>query len=95
MGEDGSVVQETTGERWRVPAVPTDVVDVTGAGNAYCGGYLVALGEGLDAVEAGLRATVSASFAVEQFGVPQFDEGTVSRARGRLAWARQRVESLL
>ena len=62
------------GEVFTVPAVPTNVVDTTGAGDAYCGGFLVALGSGVDAAEAGARAAVSASFALEQFGVPVFDD---------------------
>ena len=94
MGADGSLVRTAEGEGWRIPAVPTEIVDVTGAGDAYCGGFMVGLGEGLSTVEAALRASVSASFALEQFGVPNFDEETVAEAERRLTWARERVESL-
>jgi sugar/nucleoside kinase (ribokinase family) len=73
--------------------VPTNVVDTTGAGDAYCGGFLVALGSGVDVAEAGARAAVSASFAIEQFGVPIFDEQTQMEAQRRLAWARDRIMS--
>ena len=58
----------------RSPRSQRSVVDTTGAGDAYCGGFLVALGNGLPVAEAGARAAVSASFAIEQFGVPMFDE---------------------
>ena len=51
---------------WHIPAVPVDVVDPTGAGNAYdgglCAGWL-ATGRGS---EAGAYAAVSASFLLEQ-----------------------------
>ncbi|WRT70892.1 uncharacterized protein IL334_007891 [Kwoniella shivajii] len=47
------------------------VRDVTGAGNAFLGGYIagLSLSDG-DPYEALLYATVSASFVVEQFGLP-------------------------
>jgi ribokinase len=93
MGARGSLVATAGGEVYTVPAVPTTVVDTTGAGDAYCGGFLVALGSGVDAAEAGARAAVSASFALEQFGVPIFDEQTQVEAQRRLAWARDRLMS--
>jgi sugar/nucleoside kinase (ribokinase family) len=93
MGARGSLVCTAGGEGWRIPAVPTRIVDVTGAGNAYCGGFLVGLGQGLDPLEAGLRAAVSASFALEQFGVPTFADSLPEETARRLAWARDRVET--
>ena len=91
MGARGSLVTTAEGETYAVPAVPTDVVDTTGAGDAYCGGFLVALGNGVDVAEAGARAAVSASFAIEQFGVPLLDKQTRVAAERRLAWARERI----
>jgi cytidine kinase len=91
MGARGSLVASAGGEVYAVPAVPTTVVDTTGAGDAYCGGFLVALGSGVDVAEAGARAAVSASFAIEQFGVPMFDEQTCVEAERRLAWAKERI----
>jgi cytidine kinase len=91
MGARGSLVATAEGVVHTIPAVPTNVVDTTGAGDAYCGGFLVALGSGLDAAEAGARAAVSASFAIEQFGVPTFDEQAQVEAGRRLAWARDRI----
>jgi len=94
MGERGSLVQESSGERYLVPAVPARIVDVTGAGNSYCGGFLTGLGDGLTSVESSLRATVSASFALEQFGLPDWHSAPVDEAKRRLAWARERVKPL-
>jgi sugar/nucleoside kinase (ribokinase family) len=94
MGARGSLVATAGGEVYTVPAVPTNVVDTTGAGDAYCGGFLVALGTGVDVAEAGARAAVSASFAIEQFGVPMFDEQTCAEAERRLAWAKERIEGV-
>jgi cytidine kinase len=91
MGAEGSRVDTAAGESFRIPAVPAPVVDTTGAGDAYCGGFLVALADGADAAEAGARAAVSASFAIEQFGVPAFTEETRVEADRRLAWALERI----
>jgi sugar/nucleoside kinase (ribokinase family) len=91
MGAEGSLLATADGDRLTIPAAPATVVDTTGAGDAYCGGLLVALGEGLDIAEAGARAAVSASFAIEQFGVPAFDDQTRAEAERRLAWTRDRV----
>ncbi|MGC8787931.1 MAG: carbohydrate kinase family protein [Anaerolineae bacterium] len=68
MGKQGSLVAERGGQVYVIPIWPAKVVDVTGAGNAYCGGLLVGYTETGDAHTAGLYGAVSASFAVEQFG---------------------------
>lgn len=89
MGAAGSLVGSPGTAWWQIPATPAEVVDVTGAGNAYCGGFLVALTEGHGPDEAACRAAVSASFALQQFGLPDFDEGLKALAAERLAWTRQ------
>jgi sugar/nucleoside kinase (ribokinase family) len=55
-------------QRWHIPAYAARVVDVTGAGDAFCGGFLVGLSEYEEVIEAGLRGSVSASFAIESAG---------------------------
>jgi len=54
--------------RWLIPAYPSKVQDVTGAGDAFCGGFLVGLNETQDPVEASLRGSVSSSLVVEGSG---------------------------
>jgi sugar/nucleoside kinase (ribokinase family) len=54
--------------RFHIPAYPAHVADVTGAGDAFCGGFLVGLSETDDILEAGLRGSVSASLAIEGAG---------------------------
>jgi sugar/nucleoside kinase (ribokinase family) len=89
MGARGSYVRGHAVAPLRVPAVPPRaIVDVTGAGNAYCGGFTVSLARGCDAHEAALRAAVSASFALEQFGVPHFGPGHEEEVERRLEWCR-------
>jgi len=51
-----------------IPSLAVDVVDPTGAGDAYCGGFLVGLSETGNAEIAAQYGTVSASFVIEGFG---------------------------
>ncbi len=94
MGDQGSLVGAANGERWQVPPVVRTLVDVTGAGNAYCGGLLVGLGDGLCLRDAALCATVSASFAIEQFSVPIFDAHLPEERAARLALAAEQIRAL-
>jgi sugar/nucleoside kinase (ribokinase family) len=57
-------------EVWRVPAVPTRVVDPTGAGNAYGGGLCVGWTETGDARHAGCYGAIAAAMLIRQVGFP-------------------------
>ncbi|MGI8434854.1 MAG: carbohydrate kinase family protein, partial [Nocardioidaceae bacterium] len=52
----------------RVPSVTDHLVDPTGAGDAFCGGFLAGLPETGDPVEAAVLGTVSASFVCQTRG---------------------------
>ena len=91
MGENGSFLATEEGRSWYIPAIAKKIVDVTGAGNAYCGGMLVAVANGIELPEAALRGSVSASFALEQFGVPKFDDTLESEAVRRLENAKNNI----
>lgn len=67
LGDDGSLVGTPEGI-WHVPVVGVDVVDVTGAGDSYCGGFVAALASGLGALSAACVATAVASVIVEVHG---------------------------
>lgn len=93
MGEDGSIVHRAdTGETWQIPIVETNVVDPTGAGNAYCGGFVVGWCETGDLQMAGIYGAVAASFMIEQIGLPAATSGNCfaykDEAQKRL-WAAQ------
>ncbi len=71
--EKGSVVIEGA-TRVAVPAVPTTVVDSTGAGDAYAAGFLAALTRGKPVGECGRWGSVCASEVISHFGArPQAD----------------------
>lgn len=84
MGAGGSLIRHvSTGRTWRIPAVSTRVVDVTGAGNAYCGGCLIGWVETGDAARAGCYGAVAASFMIEQFALPRPDAAMRVEAEAR------------
>jgi sugar/nucleoside kinase (ribokinase family) len=69
MGVNGSLVCDGTGRSvYHVPAFTTQVVDTTGAGDSYCGGFLAGLVLGRPVLECAAMGTVSASFTVEFCG---------------------------
>jgi sugar/nucleoside kinase (ribokinase family) len=80
--------------RWHVPAYPAHVVDVTGAGDAYCGGFLVGLERTGDPLEAALYGTVSASLVVEGTGALFALARPPSMARERLDAVRAAVATV-
>ncbi len=95
MGAAGSLVGTSNGDFFKVPAVPpAALVDVTGAGNAYCGGFLVGLGLGEPVEQAAARAAVSASFAIEQIGPPQINAAKRDEASQRIQWALNRIQAI-
>jgi sugar/nucleoside kinase (ribokinase family) len=71
----------------QVPAAPANVVDVTGAGNAYCGGLLVGLVEHGTLEMAAAHAAVSAALTIEQIGPPRITPALMATAEQRLAAA--------
>jgi ribokinase len=69
LGENGSVVCEaSSGRIIRVPALSVPVVDTTGAGDAYCGGFIAGLISGQPLANCAAMGTVSASYVVEACG---------------------------
>lgn len=95
-GADG-VIAHSTGDSHYIslPSIASEVVDATGAGDAFCGGFLAGYAETGQAVEAALRGTVSASFAVAGLGPSTLAEAESAEAHARLATLRGRVEAYL
>lgn len=68
LGEQGSLVL-TDGETFHVPSVAVEVVDTTGAGDAFNSGLAMALAEGKDLVSAVKYATCAGALACTKLGV--------------------------
>src|SRR6266699_6629497 len=72
MGAEGVLVwDKAMGTLHEVGIARGPVVDVTGAGDAFCGGFAASLSLGYNAVEAAQRGTISASYAVAGFSSTQ------------------------
>lgn len=84
QGKAGSLIYDRERDvMWQVPAAAARVVDVTGAGNAFCGGLLVGWVETADMRQAAAQASVSAAFAIEQTGPPLIDTSVIALAKTR------------
>jgi sugar/nucleoside kinase (ribokinase family) len=51
--------------RWIIPAYPIEVVDPTGAGDAFCGGFLAGYRSTYDPLQAALTGNISAAMTIE------------------------------
>ncbi len=73
LGKSGVLVYDSaSADYWELPAFfssgQENVVDVTGAGDAFCGGFVVGFVKGLSPLQSALQGMVSASVAVESYG---------------------------
>jgi ribokinase len=68
MGSQGAFVKLQDGTSRMFPSLPADVVDTTGAGDAFNGGLATALSEGLSLLDAVEFAIVVATLSVTKLG---------------------------
>lgn len=68
-GRQGAYVYNRSSDTGlHVPAIPARVVDVTGAGDAFCGGFVAVYVDSGDVAEAAWRGAATASMAIEGYG---------------------------
>ena len=66
-----------------VPAQPTNVVDLTGAGDLFAGGFMMGHARGLPPAECARLGTIAASEVISHFGArPQVDLSDLARKAG-------------
>lgn len=94
LGAEGSLVYDAgRAESSHVPAYPAQVRDTTGAGDAYCGGFLAGYLLTGDSVTAAQYGTVSASYVVEAIGALATHQPSPAEAQARLAVVAEKVGS--
>ena len=85
-GARGSRIYSAASTPVDIPALPgAAVVDPTGAGDAFCGGFLAGIHLTGDPVQAALYGTVSASFAISAPGIEGLLAASRDQAQERLA----------
>ena len=68
-GSHGQMVYDVPGNhRYEIPAYPSRLVDPTGAGDAFCGGFLAGFQKTNDPLMSALYGSVSASLKIEGSG---------------------------
>ena len=84
-GAHGQYVYErATGKKWEIPAYPSHLVDPTGAGDAFCGGFLAGFAATLDPLQAAMQGNISASFSIEGSGAFYLLDSMPGLAQARL-----------
>lgn len=88
LGAEGCFVYDRRRDaEFRLPAYrAAEVVDTTGAGDSFCGGFMASLLRTPDAIEAAARAgAVAASIAVEGYGAERLLDAAPAELETRLA----------
>jgi sugar/nucleoside kinase (ribokinase family) len=68
-GARGQLLYDTnTKKKWEIPAYPARLTDPTGAGEAFCGGFLAGYCKNYDPLEGVLYGNISASLKLEGSG---------------------------
>lgn len=68
-GDQGQMLYDSISrKRWEIPAYHVQTVDPTGAGDAFCGGFLAGFRTTFDPVRAAVHGNISASLVIEGQG---------------------------
>jgi sugar/nucleoside kinase (ribokinase family) len=80
---------------WHIPALHGLIVrDVTGAGDGFSGGFMAALSDGREPVDAACWGTVAASFVVESVGALMPPHFSRDRMNARYVHVREGVTEM-
>ena len=94
MGEKGCLVYNSFDKQlFTVPIFKTKVIDPTGCGDAFCGGFLAGFLETEDCYLAAIYGSIAASFAIEDFGSHHLLNFNRSDAKYRETIYRERIGS--
>jgi hypothetical protein len=89
-GERGQLLYDrSTKARWEIPAYPARVVDPTGVGDSFCGGFLAGYRQTYDPLQAALYGSISASLTIEGSGIFYALDALPGLAQARLEALRE------
>jgi sugar/nucleoside kinase (ribokinase family) len=94
-GAQGQLLYDMPGNhRYEIPAYPSRIADLTGAGDSFCGGFLAGFQQTNDPLQAALYGSVSASLTIEGSG-PFYALGVLpGLAKARLYSLREAVRTI-
>jgi sugar/nucleoside kinase (ribokinase family) len=94
-GGSGQMVYDSARRlRWEIPAYPARVVDPTGVGDAFAGGFLAGYRLAYDPLEAALLGSISASLTIEGHGPFYSMDALPGLAQARLDALRSAVRKV-
>jgi ribokinase len=80
--------------RWILPAYPVQIVNPSGAGDAFCGGFLAGYRSNYDPLEAALAGNISAALVIEGTNPFYTLEALPGLARARMDALRDTVRKV-
>jgi sugar/nucleoside kinase (ribokinase family) len=94
-GESGQYLYDSTSKtRWEISAYPSRLVDPSGAGDAFCGGFLYGYRQTYDPLQAVLHGSISASMVIEGSGPFYALDAVSGLAQARLEALREAVHKV-
>lgn len=94
-GESGVLLYDAvTRSRWEISAYPGRVVDTTGVGDAFCGGFLFGYRSTYDPLQATLFGSISASLVIEGRGAFYALDALPGLAEARLQALKESVHKV-
>ena len=94
-GSQGQILYDGASHKsWQVPAYPVKMMDPTGAGASFCGGFLAGLKLTNDPLQAVLHGNISASLTIEGSGVFHILESHYGLAKARLDSLQEHVREV-
>jgi len=94
-GERGQLLYDAASrQRWEIPPYPVNVVDPSGAGDAFCGGFLAGYRRTYEPLMAVLHGNISASMTVEGIGPFYALDALPGLAQARLEAQRNAVRKI-
>jgi ribokinase len=94
-GSQGQLLYDAAAHKsWQIPAYPVKLMDPTGAGASFCGGFLAGLKLTDDPLQAVLHGNVSASLTMEGSGAFHILDSHLGLAQARLDSLRENIREI-
>jgi sugar/nucleoside kinase (ribokinase family) len=94
-GERGQLMYDSSSKRkWEIPAYPARLYNPTGAGDAFCGGFMAGYRKTFDPIQAVLHGNVASSLVVEGTGPYYALDALPGLAESRLRFLNQTIREV-